>query len=126
MRRLEIHTARQIVIICSMAEFVRFLVKSLPLIFYREYEADEYFINTIAVLPDFQGKGIGTQMLMYAEGKAKAEGLQKCSLSVEIGNRRARHLYERLGYQVVNTTKLTQLAQLTGCTGFHRMVKVIE
>lgn len=125
MMHLEIPMGRQMVTICGVVGFIQFLRKSLPLIFSSEAEADEYFINTVAVLPGLQGKGIGTHLLKYAEEKAKAEGLRKCSLSVEIGNYRARSLYERLGYQVVNTTKLDRLERLIGYKGFHRMVKVI-
>jgi ribosomal protein S18 acetylase RimI-like enzyme len=121
-------TGRQMVTICGVIGFVRYMRKVLPFIFCSgaEAEADEYFINVVAVMPDFQGKGIGTHLMRYAEEKARAEGLRKCALSVEIENHRARYLYERLGFQVVNTVKLKWLERLIGISGFHRMVKGIE
>lgn len=125
MNYLEIPMARQLVNLWGAAGFVRFLRKSLPLMFRSEAEVDEYFVNTSAILPDFQGKGIGTQLLGNAKAKARAQGLQKCSLCVEIGNHRAGRLYERLGSRVVKTTLLDQLERRIGYKGFQRMVKVI-
>ena len=126
MKHLEIPMGRQLVKIFGAVGFFRFLRKSIPLVFCREAENDEYFINNIAVLPDFQGEGIGSQLMKHAEEKAIAERFQKCSLVVEISNTRARNLYERFGYQVVNTTKFIQLDRLIGCKGFHRMVKELK
>ena len=126
MKHLEIRMGKQMATIYGVSRFIRFLCRSLSLMFINEAEADEYFINTVAVLPDFQGQGIGTHLLMYAEEKAKAERLRKCALSVEIDNNRARSLYERLGYRVVKTTKLNRLEQRIGYKGFYHMVKVIE
>ena len=127
MKDLNSTMGRQMVSICGVAGFIRYLRKVLPFIFSSgaEAEADEYLINTLAVLPDFQGKGIGTDLMRYAEEKAEAEGLRKCALAVEIENHRARNLYERLGFQVVRTVKLNRLERLIGISGFHRMVKVI-
>ena len=119
---------RQMITICGIAGFVRYMRKVWPFIFSSGAEAgaDEYFINAVAVLPDFQGKRIGTRLMRFAEEKARAEGLLKCALTVEIENQRARYLYERLGFQVVNTVKIKRLERLIGISGFHRMVKVIE
>jgi ribosomal protein S18 acetylase RimI-like enzyme len=125
MQHLEIPMGGQMVEILGVVGFARFVRRSLPLVFRREAQADEYFINTLAVLPECQEAGIGTHLLIVAEEKAKAASLRKCSLSVETGNYRARSLYERLGYRVVHTTRLNRLERLIGYTGFYRMVKVI-
>ena len=51
MKHLEIPMGRQMVTICGVAGFMRFFRKSLPLMFSSEAESDEYFVNTVAVLP---------------------------------------------------------------------------
>lgn len=99
--------------------FIRFARRSLPLAFSREADRDEYFVNTLAVSPDYQGQGIGSHLLSYVENKARMILCKKCSLSVAVSNLRARYLYERLGYQVVETV----CCNLPGYDGYHRMVK---
>ena len=91
----------------------------------KEAGAGEYFINNVAVLPDFQGRGVGTRLLAFAEGKAKSAGLGICSLCVEIENVGARSLYERLGYRMVDTVRFKRLSRSIGYQGFHRMAKVL-
>lgn len=125
MQQLARPMGRQMLALNGLAAFVQFLWKSLPLAVIREVETDEYFINTVAVLPGFQGQGIGTHLLLYAEEKAKEQDLLKCSLSVAIDNDRARALYESLGYQVVKTTRLSRMERQIGYKGIQRMVKVL-
>jgi ribosomal protein S18 acetylase RimI-like enzyme len=50
----------------------------------------------------------------------------KCALSVNVSNLRARTLYERLGYRVVETITFDWQKQFSDTTGYHRMVKVIK
>ncbi len=60
-------------------------------------EAVDVRIVDIALLPDWHGRGIGTELLRAVLAKADAKR-QPCSLSVEQGSR-ARRLYERLGFR---------------------------
>ncbi|MDM5072193.1 GNAT family N-acetyltransferase [Aeromonas bestiarum] len=60
-------------------------------------EAHDMRIVDIALLPAWQGRGIGTQLLRTLLAEADADR-QSCSLSVEQGSP-ARRLYERLGFQ---------------------------
>jgi ribosomal protein S18 acetylase RimI-like enzyme len=62
-----------------------------------QYAADDVRIVDIALLPDWHGRGIGTELLRTVLAKADAQR-QTCSLSVEQGSR-ARRLYERLGFR---------------------------
>lgn len=45
-----------------------------------------------------EGKGVGTALMVAAEGLARQWGYDVIGLAVEPGNARARRLYERLGY----------------------------
>jgi len=118
--------ARQLFVVCGLPGMFRFLRRGLPLMTVKEAGAEEYFINSLAVLPSFQGQGIGTHLLSWGESKARTLGLGKCSLSVEIGNRQASSLYEHLGYRIVETVEIEQLSRRIGYRGFHRMVKELQ
>lgn len=63
-----------------------------------EARPDEYYIDTICVHPNFRGQGIGTILLNHAELLCKEAGYSKLSLSVELEKKRARHLYEKIGF----------------------------
>lgn len=93
------------------------MIRNVPL-FLRMKESlpDEYYINTVAVFPEYAGKGIGTQLMKLAEEKAKKSGLKKCSLTVDVLNEHAVRLYERLGYKIVETEEISQFR-------LYRMVK---
>ena len=65
------------------------------------YVADDVPELSMAILPDYRGQGIGTQlishMLDYTKGKYAS-----VSLSVSPNNP-ARRLYERFGFKLVGT-----------------------
>jgi ribosomal protein S18 acetylase RimI-like enzyme len=53
------------------------------------------------VLPALQSHGIGTAMIGYAEEAAAAHGFRVAEIGAETHNPRARALYERVGYSLV-------------------------
>jgi GNAT superfamily N-acetyltransferase len=55
-------------------------------------------IGILAVVKEGQGKGIGGCLLRAAEDWARARGHRKLTLAVFERNRRARDVYEHLGY----------------------------
>ena len=55
-------------------------------------------IHDLAVLPDFRGSGIGSQLLAAVEQQAKVQGCCKVTLEVHHTNLRAKRLYERVGF----------------------------
>jgi GNAT superfamily N-acetyltransferase len=57
-------------------------------------------VGMIAVTEAAEGRGAGAALMRAAEDWAKATGYQKLTLNVFEGNRRAREMYERFGYQV--------------------------
>lgn len=67
----------------------------------RETGTGEYYLDSIAVAPGSQGKGIGKQLIAAAMEKAKAEGHFHVGLLVDVNNPDALRLYERLGFEAV-------------------------
>ncbi len=58
------------------------------------------YVQTIATHPDWRGRGLGTQIMQFAEERIFRQS-QNVFLSVSAFNRRAQTFYERLGYQRV-------------------------
>ena len=57
----------------------------------------EYYVDSLAVLPEWRGHGIGRALLQQAIGQGSALGLT-VTLAVEYDNDRAQHLYRSLGF----------------------------
>ena len=121
--RLDMDTGGELLRLLGFRGLVRMVGKLVGLGAERETGRDEYHINNVAVLPSFQGRGIGAQLMGYAERSARASGLIKCSLLVDVKNETARRLYERLGYRVCATKKY---AGSLACFDHHRMLKVLS
>lgn len=73
---------------------------------------DEAHVTTVAVAPEHQGRGIGTQIMLGAVRIALEEGARRISLEVAVGNERAQALYKRFGFVPVGVRK--NYYQLTG------------
>ena len=58
-------------------------------------------IHNLAVSPNFQGEGLGTQLIAYLEQQMLAMGFTTAALDVDGNNPRAKALYQKLGYQAV-------------------------
>lgn len=57
----------------------------------------EYYVDSLAVLPEHRGQGIGRALLEQAVRKGRELGLT-VTLAVEYDNDRAQHLYRSLGF----------------------------
>lgn len=68
----------------------------------KEAEEEDFYLDTLCVDPAFRGKGIGTELLQFAEQQAKAKGYERISLAVERNNEKAQQLYTRIGYKTAN------------------------
>jgi ribosomal protein S18 acetylase RimI-like enzyme len=123
MKRLHLPMALQLLRIYGGLEYFRFLRRACPLVGSKEAESREFYINSVAVSPDLQGRGIGKRLMSCLEEKARGWGLDKCSLCVEAGNHGAKGFYERCGYQTVESLHFDSLRRLMGYEGYHRMVK---
>jgi len=123
MRRLDLGMGWQLMQVFGIGDFLRFARRSLTLANLKEAIAGEYFVNSIAVLPEFRRQGIATRLVTLAETRARQHGLDRCSLSVEVDNDAACSLYERLGYRIVDTMHWPRLQRLIAHSGMHRMVR---
>ncbi len=57
-----------------------------------------WYVNVVAVLPQYRGLGLGSHLLAFAEATATQLGKSGMSLIVADNNTGARRLYERQGY----------------------------
>ncbi len=57
-----------------------------------------WYVNVLAVRPQFRGHGLGTQLLDLADETAQSLGKRGLSVIVSDANTGARRLYERCGY----------------------------
>ena len=64
-----------------------------------ESKPDSVYVRELQVLPEYQGRGIGTRVVGNLIEQAAANGLH-VTLSVVPANPRARDLYEKLGFKV--------------------------
>ncbi|SFK73944.1 Acetyltransferase (GNAT) family protein [Paenibacillus sp. 1_12] len=85
----------------------------------RETREDEYYLDSIAVHSDYQGKGIGTELLRLFQEQAIELGHPKIMLLVDLDNPSAKQLYVKQGY------KEDGVVQVSGHL-FHRMVKRLD
>jgi len=71
-----------------------------------ETQKGEIYIDCLAVLPKFQGKGIGTKLLQFLIKEYVINRKQKIGLLVETENRNAQKLYSKVGFKAVGNKTL--------------------
>lgn len=74
-----------------------------------EGEKGTYYLSTMGVDPKFRGQGVGTALMAAAEQKGRDLGYEFVSLLVSKGKPRARALYERVGFDVVEETRIADV-----------------
>jgi ribosomal protein S18 acetylase RimI-like enzyme len=87
---------------------------------------DELYLDSLGVLPEAQGRGLGTVALQFCEEAARARGCRILSLYVSCKNPRAQALYERFGMRVTGVRRSWLAKRTLGIPAFHRMEKVVE
>lgn len=60
---------------------------------------DEIHIHNVAVAPDYRRKGIGRELLEYAEAAGRRKGADCALLEVRVDNEPALAMYAHLGYR---------------------------
>ena len=71
-----------------------------------ETQAGEFYIDSLGVLPDMQGRGIGSQLLQFAIDEYVTRQLKTLGLLVDEDNQEARKLYLKLGFLSVGRKTL--------------------
>ncbi len=72
-----------------------------PLVLLEAKAPGSWYINAVATFEKFQGLGIAQMLFREAEEKASSEGVIEMSLIVASENKRAKGLYEHLGYRPI-------------------------
>jgi len=67
-----------------------------------ETEAGEFYLDTISVNPNAQGKGIGKKLIDAGILWAKKLKHNKVGLLVEVNNKKALNLYLNKGFEIIN------------------------
>lgn len=89
--------------IFAVAEVDREIVGYVAGIIYQGMQRKVGRIYSMAVLPQFRIRGIGSRLLEYFEHEAAKEGSQSVTLEVRKTNRAAYSLYKHSGYQARET-----------------------
>jgi ribosomal protein S18 acetylase RimI-like enzyme len=123
MKALEARTLLRYLVTAGPSTALRMIWRSYPLQSITEAAPDEYFLAHLGVLPHFEGRGLGRQLLERAEDRGRAAGLDKITLTVDTDNERAIRLYGRAGFSVSGTVSLERLRHRFGYRGYHHMSK---
>jgi ribosomal protein S18 acetylase RimI-like enzyme len=67
-----------------------------------------WYVNVVALYPEFRGHGWGSRLLALADRIAADLGLSGLSIIVSDGNAGARRLYERCGYREAATRPMVK------------------
>lgn len=123
MKALEVRTLLTFLTAAGPVMTARMAWRSYPLQSITEAATDEYFLAHLGVLPEFEGRGLGRQLLASAEVRARTAGAGRITLTVDAENERAMRLYERAGFAVTGSVSLEPLRRRFNYHGYHHMSK---
>ena len=66
-----------------------------------ETEAGEYYLDSVGVLPEFRGAGVGRELITAFCERVFVKGYERVGLIVDCDNARAEKLYTSLGFRRV-------------------------
>lgn len=75
-----------------------------PLNIENETSAGEFYVDSLAVMPKYRGRGLGRRLLVAICNKAFEAGYERVGLLVDFKNPGAERLYSSLGFKRVNET----------------------
>jgi ribosomal protein S18 acetylase RimI-like enzyme len=83
------------------------------------------YIEAISVDGKARGLGAGKMLLDKLTERAQSELYSSLTLKVILENERARKLYEREGFKVIDTKSSRIIKFVSGVTGAHHMEKIV-
>ena len=86
--------------------------------FDKECFENEFYIDTVSVFEEFQGRGIAKELFAFIENKAREEGFEKVSLLVDFENLEALKLYEKIGFEKNCVLEVSK-------HNYHHMIKML-
>ena len=69
-----------------------------------ETDASEFYLDSLAVLPEYRGRGVGAKLIHAVKERAFNEYNKNLGLLVDFDNPRAEKLYASLGFERVDRT----------------------
>ena len=85
-------------------------------------DAKALYVNHLAVLPEYQGKGVGTWCMQTTEQLAIAEGCDAVRLDAYDQHVKLHEFYRRLGYQERGTAHIVTKSRKEGDTMYFEKV----
>jgi len=87
--------------------------------------ADEAYIDGVAVMPAYRGRGVGTRLIAALEVWATGQGMSIIRLEVVDANPRAEKLYRRIGFEAVREQTVWPVGTRFGLRSSTVMVKTL-
>jgi ribosomal protein S18 acetylase RimI-like enzyme len=84
---------------------------------------DAYYIQHLATLERFRGRGVGRSLLEFCETVAVGRQLGSLALDVESGNDDAIRLYRSFGFKIARKIESRVLRRKYDFEGLYRMIK---
>lgn len=122
---LELGCARRLAAIYGLGGAIRMLWRNNQLACRKDAEPDEYLISHLAVDEHFRRQGIAKVLLEKAADLARAKGLHKLVLEVEANNQPAVALYQRAGFEVIDTLRPHDPKGLLRSFEYFKMLKSV-
>jgi len=71
-------------------------------------------INDIAILPEYQDKGFGSELIQFAKEMARRHGCEKLKLGMVDDNVRLKKWYEKHGFHTARLVKYEAVTYTVG------------
>ncbi|MFP4323289.1 MAG: GNAT family N-acetyltransferase [Anaerolineales bacterium] len=81
--------------------------------FFADVPHDQYYIEIVAIAPDYRGRGLSRRLLEYAEARAREAGYDALALDVKIGNEPAWRSYLAFGFEETARSEVARLGDET-------------
>jgi ribosomal protein S18 acetylase RimI-like enzyme len=84
-----------------------------------------WVIDSVATMPEYRGRGIAERMLHAVLDEGKKLGYQIAQVNMYIGNEPALHLYQKLGFTIIEETLDTYFEESIGSPGMLSLTRKI-